>query len=278
MSSTWSQLLISAAKMITWPMRPYRRANTLALVSEGLTQRLIKPVPGGWITFESPTARSLHDANSITHGEPETIAWLDTLPEGKLLWDIGANIGVYSLYAAYVRRMRVAAFEPSAASHAALCRNIEINDLDELIQPFCLALAAHTGIDYLHMANTSAGHSMHAFGQENSIEGPIQTQFKQSVTGYSIDEFLETFSVSPPDYVKLDVDSIEAEILEGGRTTLTNSVQAILVESDQPQARISESRIRQLLEGMGFQMLSGTGNIRNVVFEKIHRATPEKPG
>ena len=80
---------------------------------------------------------------------------------------------------------------------------------------------------------------------------------------------METFAVPPPDYIKLDVDSIEAEIIEGGRTTLTSSVQSILVEADQPKERIGESRIKHLLEDMGFQMRESTGNLRNIVFEKI---------
>ncbi|MBT4719038.1 MAG: hypothetical protein HOB86_06515, partial [Rhodospirillaceae bacterium] len=106
MSSTVSRLLITGARALTWPMKSYRRANTLAQVSEGLVQHLSMPVPGGNIKFESRTARSLHDANSITHGEPETVAWINDLPEASMLWDIGANIGVYSLYAAFVRNIR----------------------------------------------------------------------------------------------------------------------------------------------------------------------------
>ncbi|MBT3551884.1 MAG: FkbM family methyltransferase [Rhodospirillaceae bacterium] len=269
MSSTVSRLLITGARALTWPMKSYRRANTLAQVSEGLVQHLSMPVPGGNIKFESRTARSLHDANSITHGEPETVAWINDLPEASMLWDIGANIGVYSLYAAFVRNIRVAAFEPSAASHAALCRNIEINSLGEMIQPFCLALSDVSGVDYLYMANTDAGHSMHAFAQNTSTEGTIETQFKQSVIGYSIDDFLAAFDVPAPDYVKLDVDSIETKIIAGARNTLTGHVKSILVEADQPAERSGDSEIIKLLDGMGFQMRPGAGDARNYIFDKM---------
>lgn len=269
MSRTVSRLLINCAGLLTWPMKPYRRANTLAQVSEGLVQRLCMAVPGGPITFEAPTARSLHDANSITHGEPDTVAWIDALPQGSVLWDIGANIGVYSLYAAFVRNIRVAAFEPSAASHAALCRNIEINGLDEMIQPFCLALSNLTGIDYLYMANTGAGHSMHAFAQETSVQGAISTRFKQSVIGYSIDDFLDAFDVPPPDYVKLDVDSIETKIIAGGSGTFARHVKSILVEADQPPQRMENSQIIKLLAGMGFQIRTPAGSdSRNYIFDR----------
>jgi len=222
----------------------------------------------GHIKFECQTARSLHDANSITHGEPETVAWIDALPEASVLWDIGANIGVYSLYAAFVRKIRVAAFEPSAASHAALARNIEINGLGELIQPFCLALSDVSAVDYLYMANTGAGHSMHAFAQNTAAEGVIETEFKQSVIGYSIDDFIGAFHVPTPDYVKLDVDSIEAKIIAGARNTLTGHVKSILVEADQPAERTEHSEIKTLLDGMGFQMRPGNREARNYIFDK----------
>ena len=91
MSRTVSRLLINCARLLTWPMKTYRRANTLAQVSEGLLQHLSMTVPGGHITFEAPTARSLHDANSITHGEADTVAWIDALPQGSARWDIGAT-------------------------------------------------------------------------------------------------------------------------------------------------------------------------------------------
>ena len=269
MSSTVSRVLISCARALTWPMKPYRRANTLAQVSEGLVQQLSMPVPGGHIRFESRTARSLHDANSITHGEPETVAWIDALPQASVLWDIGANIGIYSLYTAFVRNIRVAAFEPSAASHAALARNIEINGLGELITPFCLALSDVSGVDYLYMANTGAGHSMHAFAQNTSAEGIIETRFKQSVIGYSLDDLLNAFDVPTPDYIKLDVDSIEAKIIAGARNTLTGHVKSILVEADQPAGRSEDSQIKKLLDGMGFQIRPGAADARNYIFDKI---------
>ncbi|MDP6429132.1 MAG: FkbM family methyltransferase [Rhodospirillales bacterium] len=269
MSKSLSKLLINGVKLLTLPMKPYRRANTRSLVSEGLVQRLSMAVPGGHLDFESTTARSLHDANSITHGEPETVRWIDQLPEGSVLWDIGANIGVYSLYAAYVRNIRVAAFEPGAASHAALCRNIEINKLNDKIQPYCIALSDQIGADYLYMADTGAGHSMHGFGQARSVQGAIDYNFRQSVIGYTIDGVLEAFRLPPPDYIKLDVDGIEAKIIKGGGETLGRYVKSIIVEADQPPERIEAGEINKLLDGFGFRLRPGGGiKVRNLIFDK----------
>ena len=45
--------------------------------------------------------------------EPETLDWIDTMAEGSALVDVGANVGLYSVYAAKARKCQVYAFEPS---------------------------------------------------------------------------------------------------------------------------------------------------------------------
>ena len=71
--------------------------------------------------------------------EPETLAWIDTFQKGEVFWDIGANIGVYGLYAAR-NGMRVQMFEPSPVNHWLLTRNVEVNKLDNVTTyPFALS-------------------------------------------------------------------------------------------------------------------------------------------
>jgi hypothetical protein len=67
----------------------------------------------------------------LAEREPETIAWIDDFLMPSRFWDIGANVGTYVLYAALRPGVAVLAFEPAAASYAALCRNIEANRCDD---------------------------------------------------------------------------------------------------------------------------------------------------
>ena len=69
--------------------------------------------------------------------EPETLEWINTFEDADVLWDIGANVGVYSLYAA-LRRLTVLAFEPSSANSYVRSRNVEINKMDDRVSTFCL--------------------------------------------------------------------------------------------------------------------------------------------
>ena len=51
--------------------------------------------------------------------EPETIAWIDDMEPGEILFDVGANIGIYTLYAAS-RGVRVIAIEPVFENYSRL--------------------------------------------------------------------------------------------------------------------------------------------------------------
>ena len=73
----------------------------------------------------SKTCRSR--ARTFFEKEPETLAWIDSFPPRSVFWDIGANVGVYSMYAA-LRSHSVSSFEPAASNYFALNRNIALNN------------------------------------------------------------------------------------------------------------------------------------------------------
>ena len=87
------------------------------------------------IKFRTPSARALWRAETLLDKEPATIRWIDTFSPGEVLWDIGANIGIYSLYAGVVKGVEVLAFEPASFNHALLCDNIRLNGLEDRVRP-----------------------------------------------------------------------------------------------------------------------------------------------
>jgi FkbM family methyltransferase len=267
MSRTIAGALSGVVACATAWMKPYRRAMTRALVAERLMQRVSMPTASGPLHFETPSARSLHDPWSLYDNEPETIRWLDSLPAGAVLWDIGANIGVYALYAARARGLRVLAFEPSASSYAVLTRNIEINGLSDCVNAYCLAFAGDTRLDHLNMAHTEAGHSMHAFGETRTVEGALVPIFRQATPGFTIDRFSDLFEPAPPTHIKLDVDGLESAILGGGSETLARHTETVLVEI----AGEAGPGIRDVLISLGFSEdieFAASGTSRNALFRR----------
>ena len=230
MSKTIAGMIGRFAGLATCYMLPHRRALALALASERLQQVRAVPTARGDLVLCCPTARALHDPLNFAKDEPETVAWIDEfIRAGDVMWDIGANIGLYALYAALGPGVRVLAFEPGAGSFAALMRNVESNAMGDRVAAYCLAFDEATGLDVLHMMNTGAGHSMHAFGAGGAADWPTAPVFSQPTLGFAIDDFRRIFDAAPPDHVKLDVDGNEAKVIRGGRETLAGA-KTVLVE------------------------------------------------
>ena len=49
--------------------------------------------------FSVPNELNHFRVTTFATKEPETLEWIDGLPEGCVLWDIGANVGLYTVYA-----------------------------------------------------------------------------------------------------------------------------------------------------------------------------------
>ena len=193
------------------------------------------------------------------------------MSDGSCFWDIGANVGLFSLYAALRPKIAVLAFEPSAGSFAVLNRSIELNRMSERVRGYCIAFAGETRLDVLNMANTEAGGFMHGFGTEtDQFGGAIPTRFRQGAVGFSIDDFVTTFAPPLPTHVKIDVDGMENEILRGGLGTLAaSSVRSIIVEieGDPESARIREIETLMSELGMSARPAASPG-LRNVIFDR----------
>lgn len=256
MSKTVANIAAGAARIVTAPLKPWRRAQADARAAEALMPVWKVETDAGRLDFIGVSGRSLHDAYGWNRDEPETVKWIASLPQDAVLWDIGANVGAYTLYAAK-RGVRVIAFEPSAATLYALTRNIERNQLSHLIAAYPIAFAETTRLDALFMAHTEPGHAMHSFGTRETIEGTIQGGFAQAALGYSVDDFLKAFSPPAPTHVKLDVDGIEDAILRGARETLRTHVREVLVEIDGATKERGGTEIRAALVDAGFAEVEG---------------------
>jgi FkbM family methyltransferase len=150
---------------------------------------------------------------------------------GDVFFDIGANIGVYSLVAAKQPGgpARVFSFEASYASIASLCSNIVLNQAAGQITPMPVALSDTTGMNVFSLRDVEPGAARHALGSEAPEDGPAV--FQQPIMMFRLDDLIDQFRLPPPNHIKLDVDGGELAVLEGAARTLAlPALRSILVE------------------------------------------------
>ncbi|MFZ4121140.1 MAG: FkbM family methyltransferase [Caulobacterales bacterium] len=253
MSRSIGRFAASLARLATAPLHPWRRAMAQAYAAQKITPLWKISTSAGPLVFTGPSGRALHDAHGFNKDEPETVAWIDSLPTSAVFWDIGANVGLYAIYAAK-KGHRVIAFEPAASTLAVLTRNIELNGVSDQVAAYGIALSDSTKLDSLYMdsARTEPGHAVHSFGTRRTVAGEIEGGFQQATIGYRADDFVSQFGVPAPTHIKLDVDGIEAEILSGAAILMRTKVKELMVEIYDDMNPTQAKQIRDAVSTLGF--------------------------
>lgn len=179
----------------------------------------------GNLKFYTPNETTKWRANTLFKKEPITIEWINSMAVGDTLFDIGANVGMYTIYAGS-RGVKVYSFEPEAENFAILSRNLMLNGLEP--NAFPMAVSDKSGFDVLHLSQVGAGGSCHSFRDEVGFDGNSRpTKYKQGAIGITLDAILG--QVPQPDHIKIDVDGLESKVIKGAIDTLKN-VKTLLIE------------------------------------------------
>ena len=207
--------------------------------------------------------------------EPETIEWINNFEDNlNIFWDIGGNIGLYSIYSALRHKnLQIFCFEPSTSNLRTLSRNISINNLQNRININQFALSDKKNIyQTMHETNFIEGHSMSTFSYNTDFEGKnLVPEQKYNIYGTSIDNLIEAKILKCPNYIKLDVDGIEHKILDGAKKTLMNNdLKSILVEVNENFLDQHKDIIRIMIEN-NFKLVSKNQNISEVQNTKFSK-------
>ena len=97
--------------------------------------------------------------------EPETIVWIKRMQKDSVFWDVGANIGLYSILAALTNSKNVVAFEPSYFNLSLLAKNIYNNNLSQKIIIIPISLSNKNSIDDFNLTSTEEGGALSTFGR-----------------------------------------------------------------------------------------------------------------
>lgn len=190
--------------------------------------RKLCTVRGLPISIGARSALELWRCHTYESKEPETLDWIDGFSKDEVMFDIGANIGLYSLYAGK-RGLRVYSFEPESQNYAGLTNNCLTNKLGN-VTPYCMALAEREHFDLLYVTSTNPGDSQHNLGAENPIFRR-ECSGTQGIFATTLDRLCFEHGFPVPQHVKIDVDGLEDRILEGGREVLKHpAFRSLLVE------------------------------------------------
>ena len=225
------------------------------------------PITVDGINFDATTKTSMVRALRLKTKEPDTINWLDDyLEAGDTFYDVGANIGVYSLYAAQ-KGNSVVAIEPESSSYAVLNRNIHLNGYSKTIYALNLAVYNQEVLSKLNIGNYQPGKSGHSFHDklDSSLHLPTR-KHEQAVIGMPLDTLVNRYAMDFPNVIKIDVDGNESKIIEGMKTILKDRrLKSIAIEID--KSIDSHKEISKTLAAVGFKLLSNP-RYRNYEYEK----------
>lgn len=190
--------------------------------------------------------------------EPDTVKWIETVvTKGSVFYDIGANVGTYSLIAALNKDkdIKIYSFEPSFTNFYQLAKNISVNNCEECIFPLNIAVSELSSVDYFNYNSLETGTAVHAFGEPIDSQGEKFTPvMRQLLFSLSIDELVYKYNIPIPNHLKIDVDGIEEKILVGASKVLeSEQVKSVLIEINESD---NEKKIIELMESKGLKFVS----------------------
>ena len=183
--------------------------------------------------------------------EPETIEWINSFNNKIILWDIGANIGLYSIYEATKHKnIQIICFEPSTNNLRVLSRNIFINNLEKKITINQFPLTNKIN-KYLLMKDNQfiEGSALSSFGENFNHLGKRMTSKNQyKIYGTTIDYLLKNKILDYPNYIKIDVDGLEHIILDGAKKSLINKkIRSISIEINE-NFKVQYNKILEIMK------------------------------
>ena len=172
------------------------------------------------INFFIPNQITKWRVDTYFSKEPETLETIESFQSEKkiIFWDIGSNIGLYSIYAALKHaNIEIISFEPSTINLRVLSRNISINNFENKIKIFQIPLTDKSNeFQMMNEKRLIEGAALNSFGKNRDFEGKIfSPKNKYQLFGTSINSLIDNNILKTPNYIKIDVDGIEHLILKG---------------------------------------------------------------
>jgi FkbM family methyltransferase len=185
-----------------------------------------------------------------TYEGPVQQALMRSVTPGAVVYDIGANIGFFTMLSARLAGPggQVYAFEPVARNAAAIGRSARLNGFGT-VTVFDCAVGAAGGMAELNTARHIGGAMLASVGAPPDRSGSVEVEV------VVIDDLLRDGRLRPPTLVKIDVEGAELDVLRGMTATLSTHAPVLIVELDDATRtglRVKSEALADLLHGLGY--------------------------
>ena len=225
---------------------PYR------LASAGLRQRDVAVRNGVAKGLKFNTGESCPELALGTYEVPIQNIFTQHLKSGDVFYDIGANVGFFSIIAAKLvgDTGKVYAFEPGKENAQSIRHNAQLNSFSQ-IEVIEKAVSNTSGEGQLLLAEYSGGHALATADAPPDLAGEV------TVDLVSIDDLIAQNKIEPPNFVKVDVEGAELDVLKGMRETIKTHKPTIIYEVDDGDRTGYERKYRELanfFESLNYQV------------------------
>jgi len=222
----------------------------LRSVAERLSRRVVlrrrlPPELGRGLLYTTPEAGLRFWRRDLRAVDPLLLAWAAELVRpGDVVWDLGANVGLFSLAAGHraTATGAVVAVEADDWLTSLLHRSVAAAPPGTApVTVLTAAVAAQVGIQEFAIAKRSrAGNFLAAVGGSTQAGGVRESRRVLSVTADWLLELLPA-----PQVVKIDVEGAESACLAGAERLLAEVRPTILCEVTAPNAAAVETILRR---------------------------------
>lgn len=207
-------------------------------------------------------------ANLFFSKEKEVRLFIDNqLRENDIFFDVGANIGIFSIYAAVRKNAKVYAFEPEYSNLSILKENILKNSLKNNIHPYSIAIGKNNHITNLHVADITPGAAVSSISDKDlkTTDEGFNVVWKEGIVEMKIDDICKQLNIIP-NMLKIDTDGNEKNVLIGAENTLKSSqLKCIIMEKPSNKENLKYSY--EFLNKNGFEEIN-ISQARNSFWKK----------
>lgn len=243
------KLLRGLARLLIAALRLHGRGRFSNEFIQQLDPKIEVSLPdGGTLAFRTGHGRLQWRAEALLTEEPMMIRWIDTFRPDDVFFDVGANVGNYTLYAAH-RGVKTVGFEPELFNAQLMYENAHINGLLGRITVVPLAVGENTRKDVFYLKSVSKGDALHSVGRPSYMLTDHESLITADVLVISLDDAVARFGLPRPTRLKIDVDNNELNVVEGA-TEVLKTVNEVYIELDLREEEHREVKTR--LEASGF--------------------------